>query len=224
MISILICNKTAESICVKKNDVNKWIASIFYYFEMVTLSANVLIWEYPSVALKTLCPYCDPCDSLKIIPLSTKIISTSKIDHKLISQEIQQINSDPHSVRVVLIRSRFQYEYLQNQQAVLKYIPRYPIDSNPINIYLAADQHLTSLLLPKSANVTLSGNLGEYDGKWKNIIVDACSPENAINSHPAFRPMIVRDDFRSRINFQESRLVIYSDQFRYVSCHKKQMQ
>ncbi len=182
---------------------------------------NVLIWEYPSASLKTLCPYCDPCDSFKTISLHTKIIPTSRHALEIILQESQQLNPDPHSFHVVLINDR--YGNLLNQRDVLKHIQTYPINSTPARIYLSADQHLTSLLLPKSANTTFSGRFGKYFAKWKNIIVDACSPTEAINSHPVFRPLIMRFHSRSQNLFQESRLVIWIDQYRFVSCHKEQV-
>ncbi len=94
--------------------------------------------------------------------------------------------------------------------------------SDPYNLYVAADQHLTSMLLPKSTNITFSFNFWKQ-WKWKNVIVDACSPTKPIDSQPVFRPMISRTSSNSRILFQESRLVTWIDQFRFVSCHKEQL-
>ncbi len=218
MISLLICNSTADSISTNQNDVKKWIAGIFFFFEMVTLSVSVLIWEYPSASLKSLCPYCDPCDSFKTIPLNANIIPTSRNELETILQANQQINPNPHSVEVVLIN--YNVKDLRNYQIALKYIQKLQIDLVPWYIYVAADQHLTSLLLPKSANVTFSENQLNY-AEWKNLVVDACSTTKPINSHPVFRPTISRTSARSHISLQENRLLIWTDQYRFVSYHKE---
>ncbi len=199
MISLLICNSKEDSICENQNDVKKWIAGIFYYFKLVTLSVSVLIWEYPSASLKTLCPYCDPCDSLKTIHLHTKLIPTSRKELHIILKESQELNPDPFSFRVVLIDNDYQFVDIQTQQDVLNYLQKYQISSTPRYMHFAADQHLTSLLLPKSANITFSVDHGKYYKKWKDIMVDACSPTKDVNSHPVFRPMISRHTSRSSI-------------------------
>ncbi len=83
-IFLLICNTTTDSICGNQIEVKKWIASIFYEILMVRLSVSVLIWEYPSVSLKTLCPY---CDSFKVISLQSQIIPTSRSELENILKE-----------------------------------------------------------------------------------------------------------------------------------------
>ncbi len=189
-------------------------------YQATKLPVNML---HRLVSLKTLCPYCDPCDSFKTIPLHTKIIPTSRNELESIQQVSKHLNRDPYSTRVVLFGRGDQYEDLRNQQALLKYIQLYPIYLTRLYLYASAGQHLTSLLLPKSANITFSAHFGKYYAEWENVIVDTCSPSNATNSHPIFRPMIKRSFSRSSIMFQESRLVTRICQFRFVSCHKEQI-
>ncbi len=91
-ISLLICGSAEESIYDNENDVKKWIAGVIYsMYRFPILSFYILVWESPSLQLKTICPYCDPCDSFKTIPIHTNIgYPTSKSELQTILQKIHQ--------------------------------------------------------------------------------------------------------------------------------------
>lgn len=55
--SLLVCTLTPDSICGTNNDVQKWIAGLFYDLMTPKLQISVIIWEHPSSFLKILCPY-----------------------------------------------------------------------------------------------------------------------------------------------------------------------
>lgn len=61
-----------------------------------------------------------------------------------------------------------------------------------------------------------------YD-ELEAVKVDACSPGKAFKPHQLFCPTIIPYSSRYRSYFQESRLITDVHQFRFVSCHKKQM-
>ncbi len=105
MISLLICDSNVDSICGNENDVRIVVAGIFLQFEMLRLVINVLIWEYPSLSLKSRCPYCDPCDPFKLIPFPNNIIRASWTELERTLQENPQINLVPQSVGVALLFS-----------------------------------------------------------------------------------------------------------------------
>ncbi len=233
-VSLLICTSKKNSACKNKKDVDSWIASVFGEYRMFRLSISVFIWEYSSLSLKTHCPYCDPCDSFKTIPLPTNILPTSRNELENIVQLNEQLNPYPHTVRIVLIYnladpkylrkvSREWYDNLRTKPAVLKYIRDYSVESDMMLLYTSADKHLTSLLFPDSSNATFSFFYDKFRYRWKNVIVGACSHKRAINSHPEFRPVIMRYHSKSRNLFQDSRLTFYNDEFRFVSCHKEQI-
>ncbi len=229
LVSLLICNSTPDSICVNENDVNKWLAGISYdSFYFSRLSVSVLIWKYPSLSLKTLCPYCDPCDSFTTITIGLNIIPTSRNELQSILQESQQINPDPHSVRLVLQEPLINYGSLtesenRNQKGVLEHIQKFSIEKSSVSLYIFAEIHLISLLLPKLANVTFAEDHGETFFAWENVIVDACSPTKLISSHSVFRPMIYYKGSWSRNLFQDGRLITNEYHYRIVSCHKERV-
>ncbi len=116
-----------------------------------------------------------------------------------------------------------QKDDLRNRKAVLRYIKINSVELNMNLLHHSADMHLTSMLVPNSANITFSHDYGKYFGKSTNVIVPSCSPTKAINSNPVFRPMIMRHSSKFRNSFQETRLVTYIDQMQFVSCHKEQI-
>ncbi len=77
VVSLLICTSAANSICGNEKNVQKWVAGLYLDFKFSRMPVYVIIWEYPSLSLKTLCPYCDPCDLLKVIPIQTQVIPTT---------------------------------------------------------------------------------------------------------------------------------------------------
>ncbi len=192
---------------------------------MSRVSVNVLIWEYPFHSLKHLCPFCDPCDSLKTINIRAELSPSFGTELQRSLQE-NHFKFSPSSVRVVLINNLRAYKDLEkknrrHKQAVLEQIQKFPVNDNVELLYFMADIHLTSLLLPKSINVTFSIDEEKYHGSWYRTIVDSCSLTKPINSHPELRPIIKRMGFRFRSLFQESRLVTYVKQLLFVSCHRE---
>ncbi len=221
-LSLLICNSTADSICGTKKDVKKWIAAVvFPHPEMLKVFVSVLIWEYSSPTLKTLCPYCDPCDSFKVIPFQTNIIPNSRVELEKLVQESKQLNPDPHSVEVLLRYGTSNFDVrLRSKQVIMKDILRHPIESG-FNLF--ADIHLTSLIFNKLTNITFLGAVGKYIYKWEHVTVNACSMTKTVKPHPVFRPMILWYSSRIPSLFQDSRLIIEVEQYRIVSCHKEQV-
>lgn len=101
--------------------------------------------------LKTLCRYCDPCDSFKYIPILAKGIPNSKNALQSLFRETQNINPYPHSVEIGLIMNIEQFKDLKKKerrsnQAVLEHTQMFSIEYAINGLNTFADIHLTSLL------------------------------------------------------------------------------
>lgn len=153
--------------------------------------------------MEYLCPFCNPCDSFKTVSIYSDNVPTSLNYIQELFKGNVHLNTNPSSVHVFLIgafnpHSDLKTERRRNRKAVLRDIHMYSPQDKLDDIYNLADIHITSMLLPKSTNITFSNDFDKLYGKWENVRVHACSSEKGINSFPYFRSVIKRKSFKFR--------------------------
>lgn len=225
-VSLLICTSSSRQMCTNNHHKKQWVYSVLgnHINHAIRLLEIVQIMKTSSDAeqLSILCPYCNPCDPLQMVDitsnkfnLSTWLNNNKMFDKKSMPQSIRVALYWGHTIKYGNIKEKG----AKTRKALLTHLGKLDIKTHTDFLPHSIDIHVTQLLFPENVTIHHSGH---YENKWyasKKISVKGCS--KPVNYPAKFRPFISRHTNEYLAYFSEIALVFQKDRLRFVSCHKE---
>ncbi len=108
-------------------------------------------------------------------------------------------------------------------KALLKFISNLRIEDNHKFLPFSIDMHALEILLSINISLNFKSSYDDSQGLWKAVQVDGCSQSKTVWYPAKLRPMLLKRSRPNMASVQEMALVFQNTQFRFVSCHKEQL-